>query len=378
MRVSDVGALRRGRFLAGVLLRDLPIYTAGLLRRGEAYLAIRNRAERLEPAPTGSGYRCDWQWTSVLHAPRHLPRLGLSLLRRALAEHPIRRQARPEQITEAPAISFLIGHRGAARLPHLLATLESIAGQRNVDIECLVIEQDEQARLPGHLPDWVRHVHTPPPSPNMPYCRAWAFNVGARLAQGRMLVLHDNDMLVPADYAARILDLGLQGWEAINLKRFIFYLSESHSGEVFAGTADLCDKAPEAIVQNLEAGGSIAIGRGAYQRIGGMDEGFIGWGGEDNEFWERCQTLRVWPYGALPLVHLWHPAQPGKYQADNLTLKRFQDLSNIPPQHRIERLRQRPAGMLTGPTEYAPGLHSTPTTCPLTPAPELLTPDIFS
>jgi len=99
---------------------------------------------------------------------------------------------------------------------------------------------------------------------------------------------------------------------------------------------------------------SIAITRDGYQRIGGMDEGFIGWGGEDNEFWERCQTLKLWPYGALPLVHLWHPAQPGKYQADNQTLKRYRDLSKIPPEIRIERLRQEAAGALTGPAGWIP------------------------
>lgn len=347
-----ISALQWGKSLLGVLLKDWWRYRRALTARDDAYLTLCNRYERLVSAPDGSGYRCDWQWTSELHAPRYLPGLGLKLMRRALDEHPIHRQARPDQISGTPVISFLIGHRGRERLPHLLATLESIAGQQDAAIECLVIEQDEQARLPGLLPDWVRHIHTPPP-PGMPYCRAWAFNVGAQLAQGWMLVLHDNDMLVPADYAARLMALGRQGWEAINLKRFIFYLSARVSQGVFMGTAGLSAGVPQAIVQNLEAGGSVAISREAYQRIGGMDEGFIGWGGEDNEFWERCQTLKVWPYGALPLVHLWHPAQPGKYQADNQTLKRYRDLSQMPPRQRIEQLRQRPAGQLMEPTGWS-------------------------
>ena len=138
----------------------------------------------------------------------------------------------------------------------------------------------------------------------------------------------------------------------VNLKRFIFYLNEAHSQNIFTGSTDITLRAPDIIVQNLEAGGSIAITREGYQRIGGMDESFVGWGGEDNEFWERAQTLKVWPYGYLSLVHLWHPAQPGKYHADTFTLKRYQMLSNIPLHTRIEQLRNKPAGTLNGPAGW--------------------------
>ena len=37
-------------------------------------------------------------------------------------------------IAEAPDVTFLIGHRGMARTPHLLATLQSIAAQTGVSV----------------------------------------------------------------------------------------------------------------------------------------------------------------------------------------------------------------------------------------------------
>ena len=40
-------------------------------------------------------------------------------------------------------------------------------------------------------------------------------------------------------------------------------------------------------------GGTIALEREAYFEIGGYDECFVGWGGEDNEFFQRCQTTKV-------------------------------------------------------------------------------------
>jgi hypothetical protein len=183
----------------------------------------------------------------------------------------------------------------------------------------------------------------------MAYCRSWAFNVAARHARSGVLVLHDNDMLVPRDYAACLLSHFRAGFEAVNLKRFVFYLTEAHTGGIFAQQLGLADRAPLAVTQNLEGGGSAAITREAYERIGGMDESFVGWGGEDNEWWERAQTLRVWPYAYLPIVHLWHAAQPGKQEADHPTLRHYQALSAIAPAERIARLRRHPGGDMAGP-----------------------------
>jgi hypothetical protein len=342
------------RAVGGVYARDWLRYRRRLAEPGDAYLSICNRYETLESGPAGVGQRCLWQWTSKLHAPTVVPDLGLRLMRRALADHPVHRAPSLQRGGGGkPDVTFLIGHRGSARLAQLLATIESIAAQRDVAIECIVIEQDSEAAAASHLPRWVHHVHTPPHSIEMPYCRSWAFNVGARHATGRLLVLHDNDMLVPDDYASSLLKHFDKGHEVINLKRFVFYLSELHTAEYLSGEAALMRWAPESIVQNLEAGGSVAIGREAFTRIGGMDESFVGWGGEDNEFWERAQTLRVWPYAYLPIVHLWHATQPGKQARDNPALQLYRKLSAIPAGERIARLRQIRAGQLSGPVSLS-------------------------
>lgn len=52
----------------------------------------------------------------------------------------------------------------------------------------------------------------------------------------------------------------------------------------------------------------LVIPRGLWDRVGGFDEGFVGWAGEDNAFWKACalhggEPLRV-PGNAY---HLWHP-----------------------------------------------------------------------
>ena len=350
-------ASSRMRSLLGVAIKDSPRYASALWGGRRRYLALCNRYERLQAAPDGSGYRCEWQWTSDLHAPTIFPAFGKRLMRLAFQDHPICCRKQPVSQTGAPDVSFVIGHRGVDRLPHLLKTLESIAGQHDASVECIVVEQDVEARLPARLPAWVHYLHTPPPAQEMPYCRAWAFNVAARHARGRVLVLHDSDLLISWDYAKLALARLEAGYDVVDLKRYVFYLTEVETHEILAGHPLLGGVPPQRIVQNLLGGCSVVIDRSAYISIGGMDEGFIGWGGEDNEFWERVQTLRVWPYGCVPLIHMWHPAQVGKYQAGNPALARYRMLSAIAVVERIERLRQTVSGAMSGPA----GLNATRT-----------------
>ena len=102
----------------------------------------------------------------------------------------------------------------------------------------------------------------------------------------------------------------------------------------------LVDESPDYIVQNLEAGGSMAITKEAYFRIGGMDEEFIGWGGEDIEFWERCSLLNRWIWGYEPIIHLWHRSQPLKEKKDNPNIARIKYLDTVDLRGRVENLRK--------------------------------------
>ncbi len=339
----------------GVSLLDLPRYFWALRPPGKVgwsrrpWIGVRNRRERLVRSDGGEGVACAWRWTSQLHAPQVFPVLGRLLLHAALRDCPIRllNSRPPPDSTERPDVTFVIGHRGRDRLPHLQWILRSIAGQTGISFECIVVEQDSEQTARNHLPGWVRYVHTPPPYGGMPYCRAWAFNVGARQARSPLLVLHDNDMLVPESYAAELVSKHKRGYEIINLKRLIFYLSEDHTQEFFTEHASFARRPPDSIIQNLEAGGSVAVDRDAYLALGGMDEAFVGWGGEDNEFWERALTRRVWAFGYLPVIHLWHPSQPGKRAVDGrgaTTAELSNRRAGIPVHNRIEELRSRNFG----------------------------------
>jgi len=97
------------------------------------------------------------------------------------------------------------------------------------------------------------------------------------------------------------------------------------------------------VVQNSPGGGSVAADKKAFGEIGRFDESFVGWGGEDNEFWERALTRRAYSFGYLPFIHLWHESQSEKPSAQaGGGAARFNELARIPAEERIRRLVYSP------------------------------------
>lgn len=322
----------RQRF--GAILYDWPRFLLHI--RGD-WRQIRNRGESL--TRDGRGVVCNWEYGSDLHIANVYPWAARWLMRRALADHPIALSEPPVGAPPHPHVSFVIGHRGLERLPNLLTTLRSIAGQRDAVVEAIVVEQSAQREIESAMPPWVRYVHRRV-APDVDYSRAAAFNAGAGVARGEVLVLHDNDLLVPQDYAAEVAARVKEGASFADIKRFIFYLSDDETRRLVAG-GPFRTHAVATVTQNLH-GGSIGARRHAYFDIGGFDEEFVGWGGEDLDFWERAVAHGgVYPFGYLPLIHLWHAAQKGKAQPDAPGVRRYYELRDVPPAERIKRLRAR-------------------------------------
>jgi hypothetical protein len=221
-----------------------------------------------------------------------------------------------------------------------LVTLKTIAAQRDISLECLVVEQASEMEANEALPDWVRYIHTPLPHPDMPYSRSWACNVGARAARGRLLVFHDNDVCVPREYGKELVNLHTQGYQAMRLQRFAFDLDEATSIVVMSEYRIPTTVGLAGVIQN-SAGRTIAVDRETYFRLGGYDETFVGWGWEDNEFFQRCQTARFYPHMYLPTVHLFHDAQ-AQYIDKNAGL--FGVRSEIPAAERMAELAARQFG----------------------------------
>lgn len=323
------------RDMFGALLFEGPNFVRGISPgRRFGWVEIRNRSDRFSPGEIPPGLTPQWEDTRGLHFCKIFPSAGALLLGRCRKD--ARFGSAPSREDREPEVSFLVGHRGTARAKNLLAVIASIAAQEGPSIECVVCEQDDEPRVRGILPGWVRYVFDRVPA-GTPYNRSRAFNAAAAAARGKALILHDNDLLVPVQYAAAHAGALASGWDAANLKRFIFYLARGSSPEGRGARV-------VHVMQNARGGGSMAIGAGAFREIGGMDENFSGWGGEDVEFWGRCQTLRLCDSQYLPLIHLWHPAQEGKRELGGrgaLTAEYFESVMARPATERIAELREK-------------------------------------
>ena len=341
--------MRRIHDLPGVLVRDIGRYRRALAHSGAGFrsdargwISLSNRIEHLVAEEGLPGYRCDWIWGSTLHAPGVLPSLATSLMQVALSEWPIEFANEPRVVAETPKISFIFAHSGRDRLPQLIRTIRSLYAQREVPCEVIVVDQSPTPLL-GALPVPLTYRHLAKAAGAPEWQKTLAYNIGAQVAKGSILVFHDGDVCVPTDYARELVAcIDGRGFAAASLQRFLFYLnpSDTQRCEAVDGFTGRC--IPGSIAQNWK-GGTIAITRDGFQAIGGFDERFTGWTGEDVEFFDRCLALRHCHNGYLPFVHLWHPPQPSKSGSQReRNLAFFQDVMDEPRAQRIHRLRQAP------------------------------------
>lgn len=141
--------------------------------------------------------------------------------------------------------------------------------------------------------------------------RSAARNAGVDLIDSDVAVIIDADNYIPHQ----------QIWEAIEAasKRDILvkpfhhfgYLTESSTESFYNSWKLPIDFNPE-FIQEPEGnftGGAYVMKKSLWQHLGGMDEGFVGWGAEDDAFHLLCKrhNIKIKYVGGYD-YHLYHPA----------------------------------------------------------------------
>lgn len=310
---------------------------------GWSWLDLCNRNERLRTDALAGGRECLWAYSSALTVARVFPDVGSRLLHHCLRRFPIRLESVASNPVDSPTpeISVVIGVRGTGRLEQFKSCLQSLLVQSSVIHEIVVVEQSWLPEFKSLLPAGVRYLHQQSTHPDMPYNRSWALNAGACAARGRVLVLHDADMLLPQNALAVIVAAIDHGLDAVRLPRLLFYLDADSSVAVQRTRCFPQHLRFERVIANNRT--PIAVRRDCYFGIGGHDEAFYGWGAEDDEFMDRLRTCQLGEGAMLPIVHLWHTsAAGGDARNRNAALLEHARLSS--PQERIEQLRARSWG----------------------------------
>ncbi|MFV0445253.1 MAG: glycosyltransferase [Planctomycetaceae bacterium] len=231
-------------------------------------------------------------------------------MHQALGEWPIRFNDDVARTTsDEPLISAVIATGGLERYPQLELTIASLRAQTDVSFEIIVVELGTESVLDNRLPKDVRHMFVETDIGSDGFNKSWALNVGARSARGQYLAIHDGDYLVPTRYLAHCAEL-LQTFDGVRPARLIGYLDETSLHRC----RDLRALDDQSTFENLVANNPtpIVFRTERYWDIGGHDESFFGWGGEDVEFLSRARTCSFSDGGMIPIVHAWHPPAPKK------------------------------------------------------------------
>lgn len=210
--------------------------------------------------------------------------------------------------------SYILTYRESddpARRANLFAVLAWLA--HYPQFEVIVVEQDVAPRLSGALshPN-SRHVFAYNAGP---FNKSWGFNIGFRLSSQRWLAFGDADVIVGAELVEALAYLR-RGYNAVKPYRRLIDLDPQESRRARDGDFDTLPArdrhAPlnrESIGEHLVyAGGLVLLARAAFIRLGGWDERFLGWGGEDDAMSYKLERLRLSAIelDRRPAIHLNH------------------------------------------------------------------------
>jgi hypothetical protein len=313
-------------------------------RCGLGWQDLCNRRERLTADPATGGRICHWEDSSQLTVARVFPRVGAALLRRALEEWPLEFHfGRREAADTPPEISILIPIGGSERRPQFELALAAARAQQGIAFEIIVVEQSEAPQLEACVPGDVRHIHQPASSKQRGFNKSWALNRAAKEARGKNYLMLDADYLIPRNFAQEC-HRALQSLEGVRPGRLLFNLSERALRRLTTEPDMTAPLELDGIVANTPT--PVALRAAAYWSLGGHDESYFGWGGEDNEFLERLRTRPISEGGWLPIVHAWHLPAPKKLNGDR-NRELHAAITAAPVAERIRGLVARPTGGLT-------------------------------
>ncbi|RFF29293.1 glycosyltransferase family 2 protein [Wenzhouxiangella sediminis] len=228
---------------------------------------------------------------------------------------------------------------GKARRLNLDAFLRSLASHPELIV--VVVEQDAVPRLEGSLPHpRAQHLFAYNPGP---FNKSWGLNLGVRVVRSPWLMFTDADIVLGRALAGAV-ELLAAGYSVVKPYVRILDLDETESRRVRDGDFDWVPERAAERASDREAkgefppfaGGAVMMTQGVYDRMGGWDERFLGWGGEDDAMSYLLERARV-PGTQLdlrPAVHLHHPRSPSStsgqphYRSNLTLLSEYQAMSD--------------------------------------------------
>lgn len=178
-------------------------------------------------------------------------------------------------------------------------------------------------------------------SPPGPFNRAAAINQAAKHAgRWRIAVIADSDTWVPHWQLAAAVNTAHHTGLLTAAFTHVVELTEAATASTLVGHEQL--DAEKVRTRDIETQSSmLVIPRPLWDLVGGFDDKFVGWAGEDNAFWKACQLHAGEPERIEgPAYHMWHPPARRRGTAYRANQNRWQRYAAA---QTIEELPCRPS-----------------------------------
>ena len=223
------------------------------------------------------------------------------------------------------SFTYIIAYKHSAdRLQNLRRVLDWINGFGNVEV--IVVEQDKHSKI-SHLNFKAKHIFT---KSNMPFNKSWAFNVGIKNSTSNLIVFGDSDLIMEPNQFITALN-SMSQYEMVNPYNTVIDLTQQESTSPLEQMIQINRPGRgETDIQKVPLCGGICLFRKeAIMRIGGWNEDFWSWGGEDDFQSIKVKQLLSYTELQAKCYHLYHErVQPDmKWYQRNLQI--LQKTSNM-------------------------------------------------
>jgi glycosyltransferase involved in cell wall biosynthesis len=198
--------------------------------------------------------------------------------------------------------TYIIGYRHSTdRIKNLRRVLDWINGFSNVEI--ILVEQDKHSKI-SYLNLKAKHIFT---KSEKPYNRSWAFNVGLRYSSSPLIVFGDSDLVMnPEDTINGLKEL--KNFDMVSPYNSVIDLTPEESNLTLNDILKI-DRHGRGDNDNQKiniCGGITMFNKESILKIGGWNQDFVSWGGEDDFQAIKVKKFLSWTELKSKCYHLWH------------------------------------------------------------------------
>lgn len=199
--------------------------------------------------------------------------------------------------------SYIIGFRHSNdRLRNLKSVLK---WSQNFDCEMIVVESDVISKISNLQLEYnFQHIFV---DNSLPYNRSWMYNIGYKHSVNNYFLFGDADLIMNATELKTSISL-LNEFDCVNPYSEVIDLNNEE-------TLHYLEKENISFLNSINRGGRrgvnmcgglVAFTRKGFEKVGGWDENFWGWGGEDDFMTIKTQHFLSYKNCRNKCYHLKH------------------------------------------------------------------------